>query len=796
MDPIEVDQTFLPPVFKCHRPIRATSKLNQLALSKTLINLKQVKTSKRKVKQTVDQLEIHDETTRKLLQLLQTFQLKMSSLNNCRKLLWEKTIEKLKSQIQQYIIQNFENRKIQKSFTFSDEDLDDTQNDLSVTDRQLGAIPTAVFVTGSLDMRNIIEIFDIDSEIMEINDPDNTRPIPKFVQFEPVDSKTMKAFLEKFSSQIFLDSDADFLSFKAMRKDLRTFHKILDLATEKYHRYNPLTIVFKNIEQFNSCHLTNFLYLLTENQDRIPITIVFCVSTTLNSQTFTKLISSHVLSKLNLTKFTLNSPTEILNDILDIVMFGRCIKSIDGDEDQVFGTEEKNNDNSFQTLFLPGPSLLKELNNRFLSCDYNVENYFNSLTALLINFYLKKLDRIRLKSLNEKCSKTMNAIESSIEEELTSYDENSKHFMVNHQKYFLGIKLLYQFAYPDLGRHLRNCYDKINNNSTTSTDFASNDEYKKYIHYLKKCDAPFLYKKAQLLLKLLTDDEVSVEHAGELVDKLVDFLNLFETDGESSVPVLKRELPNLTNFLGPKWAKNSTKNDTKSDEEHDKEYSSPIQKSKKPSTSNIQIKNTNQLRKQIEAKMNKNKISESNKIFEKLNNFEKIRLRIIEIFDQIFNIFLSLHPKILKTEYNQIYADGDDFRIVNYDVNCKFKMNIKKQMTIDYDEILGKETNDDKKNIKKSRTTAKKKASSTEKNTANLKNQRAIFNFMFNENQQKCINLYNWLENISAQIGEEEISEETHLFFMRTISELKFLGLVSDSSRRVDHVDVLSWAKF
>ena len=117
-------------------------------------------------------------------------------------------------------------------------------------------------------------------------------------------------------------------------------------------------------------------------------------------------------------------------------------------------------------------------------------------------------------------------------------------------------------------------------------------------------------------------------------------------------------------------------------------------------------------------------------------------------------------------------------------------------MTIDYDEILGKETNDDKKNIKKSRTTAKKKASSTEKNTANLKNQRAIFNFMFNENQQKCINLYNWLENISAQIGEEEISEETHLFFMRTISELKFLGLVSDSSRRVDHVDVLSWAKF
>ena len=192
---------------------------------------------------------------------------------------------------------------------------------------------------------------------------------------------------------------------------------------------------------------------------------------------------------------------------------------------------------------------------------------------------------------------------------------------------------------------------------------------------------------------------------------------------------------------------------------------------------------------------NNSTLTQSTFINPKLNNFQKLSNKIISVIDDILKYFLAIHPKFIDPKiYKQLYADDSrkDASFYNNYFDPNIKGTVLKDLTFDFDALFT-----DNKASKSNKSTTKSKTSkrSKPKSIGTLQNQISILNTL-KENQGKFINLYDWLEAFSAGIGEKAITDESHLFFKKIYNEMKFIGLLKDSSRKTDTGEILNWSKF
>merc|ERR1719454_244906 len=298
-------------------------------------------------------------------------------------------------------------------------------------------IPSALLITGALDLSNCMEMFETDL------DADSSRPSPKYVEFHPLHSKSVNNLMQQLAYQVFDDEDPTKLN-----KKFKIFGKLIDAICHKYDRWNPLTLVFCSVESFTSGAISDFIHLISNHQDRLPVSMIFTISSKLAiSTSFLKKIKSFALKNLKIQTFEAKPPGEIFNDALELTFFGPATENCDFEE--------------LSGQFYLGHRIFDQLAYKFLQVDYNIENFYNSLKALAVNHFLQKVWKSKARGRRLNCEPGTEEEDSLDLDQTLDSDENCQVFAQHHSRFFKCLKVLHKFAYPEMGAHLRNTYSLL-----------------------------------------------------------------------------------------------------------------------------------------------------------------------------------------------------------------------------------------------------------------------------------------------------------------------------------------------
>ena len=208
-------QTYLPEQFTRRAPTRKPQYLNQNVLAQKLAGQSLPGKTRSNLKRSRNEPE--SSASAEILSLTNDLSRKLHHINSCKEKLYDSCIDFLKGHMQAFITSNYQFRKISRTFAGSDEDLEDTQNDLDVTERSMKNIPSALLITGALDLSNCMEMFETDL------DADSSRPSPKYVEFHPLHSKSVNNLMQQLAYQVFDDEDPTKLN-----KKFKIFGKLID----------------------------------------------------------------------------------------------------------------------------------------------------------------------------------------------------------------------------------------------------------------------------------------------------------------------------------------------------------------------------------------------------------------------------------------------------------------------------------------------------------------------------------------------------------------------------------------
>ncbi|XP_054789583.1 origin of replication complex subunit 3-like [Prosopis cineraria] len=142
--------------------------------------------------------------------------------------------------------------------------------------------------------------------------------------------------------------------------------------------YNkPLVLIINDLERCSRSVLTDFIPMLCEWVNRVPIILIFGVTTTVDS--LRSILPSHVLHHLCPCKFMLGSPAERMDSIIETVLVKHC------------------------TIFSIGYKVALFLRNNFLNRDGTLTSFIRALKiSCMLHFSVEPLSLILSQILAEE----------------------------------------------------------------------------------------------------------------------------------------------------------------------------------------------------------------------------------------------------------------------------------------------------------------------------------------------------------------------------------------------------------
>ncbi|KAI3890364.1 hypothetical protein MKW92_037563 [Papaver armeniacum] len=93
--------------------------------------------------------------------------------------------------------------------------------------------------------------------------------------------------------------------------------------SEPANNGNPIVVIIDDMERCNGCVLSEFILILREWVIKIPVILIMGVATTIDAPK--KLLTSNALQYLSPCKFTLGSPSERMDAIMEAVLVKLCM---------------------------------------------------------------------------------------------------------------------------------------------------------------------------------------------------------------------------------------------------------------------------------------------------------------------------------------------------------------------------------------------------------------------------------------------------------------------------------------